>query len=197
MEQNLQTIVKRLEQELEAQRLKLATIEQQLSLKPEQDQCRSAPLANRIQPFKGSITDDVEGWFDHITVVLCPTNTSEEDLVSYAALQLRGMAWEWFRTAEKSKGSQLTWLEFNTEIRTQFRKVQIERMARDLLLNLRQTGTTEQYVADFQALSSRVPSVSELNKINLFTQGLDLLASRTIARRLNSLESCYKVFSST
>jgi hypothetical protein len=82
----------------------------------------------------------------------------------------------WFRTASGEEVPQelrvTTWERFVREIRQNFCPTNRTKLARDKLVNMRQTGNLREYIRDFRTLILDIPGMNEEEKLDRFVRGL-------------------------
>jgi hypothetical protein len=93
--------------------------------------------------------------------------------VSYAVMKLRGDAEEWWETRRLQSDETISWEKFRDLITREFRPVGAEDAARDRLADLRQTGSVEEYVAQFRRLRIQLPLMQDYEARDRFIRGLN------------------------
>ena len=98
---------------------------------------------------------------------------TETEAISFATLHLEGEAHEWWYHGLVTLGySHITsYREFTDRLMDRFDRKDPEIHFRDLA-QLRQTGTAEAFIMEFQWVSVAMTDISELRLIMLFTEGL-------------------------
>lgn len=97
--------------------------------------------------------------------------------VEFAATFLRDGASTWWRAhldlVERSQEQLITeWSQFKTVLTAQFRPVNAQKIARDRLHNLHQTGSVVRYVYEFHEICLEIRDVSPSEKLDRFVRGL-------------------------
>jgi hypothetical protein len=98
---------------------------------------------------------------------------TETEAISFATLQLEGEAHEWWHHGLVTLGHNhiTSYREFTERIMDKFDRRDPEIHFRDLA-QLRQTGTAEAFITEFQRVTVVVTNISEPRLVMLFTEGL-------------------------
>jgi hypothetical protein len=98
---------------------------------------------------------------------------TEAEAISFATLHLEGEAHEWWYHGLVTLGHDhiTSYKEFTERLMDRFDRRDPEIHFRDLA-QLRQTGTAEAFIAEFQRVAVTVTDISEPRLVMLFTEGL-------------------------
>jgi hypothetical protein len=98
---------------------------------------------------------------------------TEAEAISFATLHLEGEAHEWWYHGLVTLGHEhiTSYKEFTERLMDRFDRRDPEIHFRDLA-QLRQTGTAEAFIAEFQRVAVIVTDISEPRLVMLFTEGL-------------------------
>ena len=98
---------------------------------------------------------------------------AETDAIKLATLHLEGEAHDWWYHGMSTLGHAhiVTYVEFKGRLVHRFDRRDPEMSFRDLA-QLKQTGSAEAYISDFQRISVMVTDISEARLVMLFTEGL-------------------------
>jgi hypothetical protein len=98
---------------------------------------------------------------------------AETDAIKLATLHLEGEAEDWWYHGMSTLGHAriVTYAEFTGRLVHRFDRRDPELSLRDLA-QLKQTGSTEAFISDFQRISVMVTDISEARLVMLFTEGL-------------------------
>lgn len=123
--------------------------------------------------FYGSSKCTTRAWVQKLDNYLSLRPMLEEDAIRFATLHLEEAAHEWWYHKLITLGHNLitTYDEFTNRLIERF-DVKDPEVNFHELAPLKQHGTLETYVADFQRLSIMVPNISERRLVVLFMEGL-------------------------
>lgn len=130
--------------------------------------------------FRGDRDDAqmVESWLYSLDrqFIACNTNT-DAGRIAYATAMLEKNALDWWMYTERQSAAggpaaPSTWASFCAALIQRFRPINDERVARDKLLSLRQTGSVAQFATAFQTLLLKVPDISDAERLHRFIAGL-------------------------
>lgn len=94
---------------------------------------------------------------------------NELSMVNFAAAQLRGMPATWWESIRTTVN---TWEEFKEQFKKVYSPVRITDTARMIIVHLRQTGSVQDYINEYQKYICYLPEWNEENKIFFFRNGL-------------------------
>lgn len=123
--------------------------------------------------FDGSDKCTDRSWVQKLDNYLSLRPMPEEDAIKFVTLHLEGVAHKWWYHGLVTLGHNLihTYEEFTNRLIENFDSKDPEVKFRELA-QLKQHGTLEAYVADFQILSVMVPNITERRLVVLFIEGL-------------------------
>jgi hypothetical protein len=126
-----------------------------------------------IPSFDGSSKYTARAWVQKLDTYYKLNQMTETEAISFATLHLEGEAHEWWYHGLVTLGhSRITsYREFTDRLMDRFDRKDPEIHFRDLA-QLRQTGTTEAFITEFQWVAMVVTDISEPRLIMLFTEGL-------------------------
>jgi hypothetical protein len=126
-----------------------------------------------IPSFDGSSKCTARAWVQKLDTYYKLNQMTETEAISFATLHLEGEAHEWWHHGLVTLGhSHITsYREFTERIMDRFDRRDPEIHFRDLA-QLRQTGTPEAFITEFQWVAVAVTDISEPRLIMLFTEGL-------------------------
>ncbi|KAH9311173.1 hypothetical protein KI387_026208, partial [Taxus chinensis] len=123
--------------------------------------------------FDGNDTSSARAWIQKLDNYLALRPMAEEEAIKFATLHLDGVAHEWWYHGLVTLGhrSITTYDEFTTRLIERFEKKDPEIHFRELA-QLRQYGTVDAYIMEFQRLSVMVTGITERRLVILFSEGL-------------------------
>jgi hypothetical protein len=126
-----------------------------------------------IPSFDGSSKCTARAWVQKLDTYYKLNQMTETEAISFATLHLEGEAHEWWHHGLVTLGhSHITsYREFTERIMDRFDRRDPEIHFRDLA-QLRQTGTPEAFITEFQRVAVAVTDISEPRLVMLFTEGL-------------------------
>lgn len=138
---------------------------------------RSLNLKPALPPtFKGAKDQDVHTWLfamnEHYEMV---GSTTDRDKVRFAGSRLEAAAGTWWRfkkTQADEAGTQFTWDNFTTQIKTQFGRMNEAFSARAELKAIKQTSSVEDYIHRFSEINMRILDMTHIDRIFNFVAGL-------------------------
>ena len=138
------------------------------------------PRGLRLPPldtFTGKKGEDLEAFLFQLKEHLETTRVLDNTLqVRVAGMALRGPAKTWYtyvRNPATPENEQVkTFKEFEDGIRAHFTPIDPIKIARDQLADLKQTGSVRDYTALFRQLNTRIPTLSEDERLDRYIRGL-------------------------
>jgi hypothetical protein len=126
-----------------------------------------------IPSFDGSSKCTAKAWVQKLDTYYKLNQMTESEAISFATLHLEGEAHEWWYHGLVTLGHSCftSYREFTKRLMDRFDKRDLEIHFRDLA-QLRQTGTVEAFITEFQRVAVAVTDISEPRLIMLFTEGL-------------------------
>jgi hypothetical protein len=126
-----------------------------------------------IPSFDGSSKCIARAWVQKLDTCYKLNQMIEKEVINFATLRLEAEAHKWWHHGLVMLGHSLitSYREFTERLMDMFDRRDPEIHFRDLA-QLRQTGTTEPFITEFQRVSVAVTDISEPRLIMLFTEGL-------------------------
>jgi hypothetical protein len=158
----------------------------------------TAHIGNAVRPpkperFSGTKEDaaNVESWVYGMSKYFDaggPSFATDSSRLIFAQTMLQRNALDWWRFVEQqamvgAATAPNTWAAFGAAIVQRFQPVNAERMARDRLLTLHQTGSVAAYAMEFQRLLLRCPDLSAAEQLHRFISGLKTTTQRELVLR--------------
>ena len=129
---------------------------------------------NKPETFSGTRHESVDNFLFQLGSyfqVLGVTNHQQR--IMFAITLLREHAIDWWRNLELTLVmEELTWQDFSTSIRAEFKPVSSRSMARDKLATLRQHTSVATYTHEFRALILEIPGMTEDERLDRYKRGL-------------------------
>jgi hypothetical protein len=126
-----------------------------------------------IPSYDGSSRCSARSWVQKLDTYLQLNPMTEAEAIKFATLHLDGEAHEWWYHGLVTLGhsSITSYVEFTQRLMDRFDRKDPEISFRELA-QLRQTGTPEAYIAEFEKVVVQVTDISEHRLVMLFTEGL-------------------------
>ena len=123
--------------------------------------------------FDGSDKTSARSWVQNLDNYLSLWPMQEDEAIKFATLHLDGVAHDWWHHGMYTLGHHAvnTYQEFTSRLIEQFDKKEPELYFRKLA-QLRQTGSLDSYIGEFQRVAVMVTGISERRLIILFVEGL-------------------------
>lgn len=133
------------------------------------------PKGNKPQEYHGR-RENTKDFLSQCELYFRLNKMSEADKVSVAATYLRGSAFKWFGTHEKTYGEILTFDDFKTALTAAFGESDRAEKAKTQLANLRQTKSCAAYNSEFNRLVAEAgyTVADQTILIDVFNQGLKM-----------------------
>jgi hypothetical protein len=127
-----------------------------------------------IPYFDGSPKVTAQAWVQKLDTYLQLNPMREMDAIKFSTMYLEGKAHDWWYHGLTTLGhNQITaYTEFTQRLMDRFDQGDPELHFRELT-QLRQTGSPEIYIEEFQRIAVMVPDVSQARLMMLFTEGID------------------------
>jgi hypothetical protein len=124
-------------------------------------------------PFDGSSMCSTQAWVQKLDIYFKLNQMIESEAISFATLHLEGQAHEWWYRGLMTLGhSHITsYLEFTERLMERFDRRDPELYFKDLT-QLRQTGSIEAFITEFQRKAVAVSEISEHRLVMLITETL-------------------------
>jgi hypothetical protein len=130
-----------------------------------------------LDTFEGKTGEDLEAFLFQLQEYLETAGVKDDALrVRVAGMALRGAAKTWYtyvRSPYTPPSEQVkTYDEFLSGIKAHFTPIDPVKIARDQLAELKQTGSVRDYTAIFRQLNTRIPKMSEDERLDRYVRGL-------------------------
>lgn len=149
-------------------------LERKASLTPQPDKI-DLPKPAKPSTFGGKSGESIDTWIfsieQYFKLMQAPTDTR----ILLAASYLVDNAATWWRYVSienERKNVTWSWNDFVEGLRTQFRPISAEKVARNRLNTLRQTASVASYTNTFRNLMIEVPTMAEEDKLEYYLKGL-------------------------
>lgn len=130
---------------------------------------RGGPRTNEIPKYEG--TTPLNVWESTMKQLFTYHGLADDAArIRIAAMALGGAALAWW---EMHPNQPATWVDVVAGLRARFQPVTSEETARTKLLALSQKGSVHDYVATFNTLLARVPTMDLATQLHVFTHGLN------------------------
>ena len=140
-----------------------------------QPQTSRYPKPDKPSAFTGRRGESVDSWLFQLEQYFNLTELPEDRQAFFAASFFKENAALWWQSWYRSligEHPQVTWTEFATAVRTQFRPVNAERIAREKLTNLRQTSSVAAYTHAFRTILLDLSGLAEADRLFAYIRGL-------------------------
>lgn len=114
----------------------------------------------------------IDSWVRSVERYIAFFNWSQEKSYLFASTLMRDRADAWFRTIELEENAPTTWLELKRLIIEFFRPDNANRLARDRLASLHQTGDLVMYINEFMDIKLAIPKITDDEACDKFVRGL-------------------------
>ncbi|KAG2195271.1 hypothetical protein INT47_005046 [Mucor saturninus] len=114
----------------------------------------------------------IDSWVRSVERYVAFFNWTQEKSYLFASTLMRDRADAWFRTIELEEDAPTTWLELKRLIIEFFRPDNANRMARDRLACLQQTGDLVTYINEFMDIKLALPKITDDEACDKFIRGL-------------------------
>ena len=125
-----------------------------------------------LPTFDGSSKTSARAWIHKLDTYLTLKPMSETEAIRFATMHLERAAYDWWhhRLVIQDHGLITSYETFSSKLITRFDRKDIEVYYRDLA-QLRQGGSSDDFIEEFQLISVMVLDMSEQCKVMLFTKG--------------------------
>src|SRR4051812_9783675 len=133
------------------------------------------PKPAKPSTFSRKTGESIDTWIFTIEQYFRLVSTPAETQTLLAASYLVDNAATWWRYVSiENERLRITWTwkEFTEGLRTQFRPIAAEKVARNRLNNLRQTASVTNYTNIFRNLIIEIPTMAEEDKLEYYLKGL-------------------------
>jgi hypothetical protein len=137
---------------------------------------RKEPRLSDLADYDGTAGEKLDTWLDSLQRCADYYEMGHANAVRFAVAHLRETAYDWWRTLGSDAQAAVHAggvVAFATALRARFQPVTTERVAREKLDKLAQGNRhVNEYIADFNKLRARIPSMSEADALYAFERGL-------------------------
>jgi len=137
---------------------------------------KKEPRLSDLADYDGAAADKLDTWLDSLQRCADYYEQSSAEAVRFAVAHLRDTAYAWWRTLDSDAQAAIHAggvATFASALRARFQPITTERVARQQLDKLTQGNRhINEYIADFNKLRTRIPSMSEADALYAFERGL-------------------------
>ena len=135
---------------------------------------RKEPRAQDLQEYHGAAGAKLDDWLDELGAAVELYELTEREAVAFATSRLRDAARLWWNAlGSEGKRAIAGVAPLAAALRTRFQPITAAHTARVQLDKLVQgTRSINEYIADFQRLRTRLPSMAEEDALHAFKRGL-------------------------
>jgi Retrotransposon gag protein/Chromo (CHRromatin Organisation MOdifier) domain len=134
---------------------------------------KAQPRAQELDEYHGAAGVKLDEWLEKLGRTCALYTLNDQETLQFACSRLTGAALQWWnvlpagdRAAVKDRAS------LASALRGRFQPITTERVARDQLHSLRQTGDVNAYIAEHQRLSALIPKMDDATALHSFEHGL-------------------------
>lgn len=151
-------------------------IQQMTALAPSATASRFAkaqPRAQELDEYHGTVGAKLDEWLEKLGRICALYSLNDQETLQFACSRLTGAALQWWNVLPPGDRSGIVdRASFAAALRKRFQPITTERMARDQLHCLRQTGDVNAYIAEHQRLSALIPKMDDATALHSFEHGL-------------------------
>lgn len=131
--------------------------------------------------FDGSGKLTAHAWLQKLNTYFTLSPMTEENALQFAILHLEGATHEWWHNGLVSLGHQSinSYGEFSQKLTNRFDEKDSEWYFQELVL-LKQTGTVDEFISQFQELSVMIPDLPQKRLTHMFIEGLKDLTKNVV-----------------
>src|SRR6266511_1768300 len=134
-------------------------------------------IAVKIPIYKGEPKESVAAWLLQCqSIFRAQGMTSNQTRINYASTGLEGAALHWYLNKVSAAGTGTnafaSWDEFERELKAAFQPPNYQHHLRQQLRRLKQTGSVQEYGAQFRNLIGQIDDMAEIDKVTYFLEGL-------------------------
>jgi hypothetical protein len=137
---------------------------------------KKEPRLSDLADYDGAAGEKLDTWLDSLQRCADYYEQSNAEAVRFAVAHLRETAYAWWRTLDSDAQTAVHAggiTTFALALRARFQPITTERVARQQLDKLVQGSRhINEYIADFNKLRARIPSMSEADALYAFERGL-------------------------
>jgi hypothetical protein len=134
---------------------------------------KAQPRAQELDEYHGTAGIKLDEWLEKLGRACALYSLNDQESLQFACSRLTSAALQWWnvlppgdRAAIKDRAA------LASAMRRRFQPITTERMARDQLHSLRQTGDVNAYIAEHQRLSALIPKMDDATALHSFEHGL-------------------------
>ena len=134
---------------------------------------KAQPRAQELDEYHGTAGVKLDEWLEKLGRACALYSLNDQESLQFACSRLTSAALQWWnvlppgdRAAIKDRAT------LASAMRRRFQPITTERMARDQLHSLRQTGDVNVYIAEYQRLSTLIPKMDDATALHSFEHGL-------------------------
>ncbi|MDR3418994.1 MAG: hypothetical protein P4L83_22705, partial [Nevskia sp.] len=134
---------------------------------------KAQPRAQELDEYHGTAGVKLDEWLEKLGRACALYSLNDQESLQFACSRLTSAALQWWnvlppgdRAAIKDRAA------LASAMRRRFQPITTERMARDQLHSLRQTGDVNVYIAEHQRLSALIPKMDDATALHSFEHGL-------------------------
>ena len=135
---------------------------------------RKEPRSQDLREYDGASGTKLEEWLDELGAAVELFELTEGEAVRFATSRLRDAARQWWNALGSSgKAGIANVSTLTTAMRSRFQPITAAHTAREQLDKLAQgSRSVNDYIADFQRLSARLPNMAQEDALHAFIRGL-------------------------
>ena len=136
-------------------------------------------LQKSLYKFHGKPNEDLDDWIFSMERFFKKCRITEEEKVEIAVDYLRENARTTYRSIPNYEF--IYWEDLKRVLLDNYQPKNLQKALRKKISNLRQHGTIQTYIHDFDKLMNQITDMSEADKIDRFTEGLKLETGQKVA----------------
>ena len=129
--------------------------------------------------FHGKPNEDIDSWFFTLERYFRKLLVNDKDKVDIAVDYLKEGALSTYRSMENK--DYLGWQEFKNTLYSIYQSQNLQKILRKKLANLRQMNSLNEYIHSFNQIINQIKNMSEEDKIDRFTEGLNNKTAKRVA----------------
>ncbi|RNA36661.1 hypothetical protein BpHYR1_015446, partial [Brachionus plicatilis] len=136
-------------------------------IEDERENGRRYPVSSAQPIFEGKLSEDVESWLFSLDINLRNANIPKSEKIFYAGSYCKGNAQQVYKAILKAN-PKITWTEFKQEFLKRFKNKNIDDIVIKKLVRMKQNGSIQDYINQFQLSLNQTSDIDEKMKIRLF-----------------------------
>src|SRR6185369_149476 len=133
-------------------------------------------IAVKIPTYKGEAKENVAAWLLQCQSIFQAQNLTDNQIrINYASTGLEGAALHWYLNKVSAAGANnafASWDDFEREVKAAFQPPNYQHHLRQQLKRLKQTGSVQEYGAQFRNIMGQIDNMAEIDKVTYFLEGL-------------------------